>query len=55
MQKRLLSFAVVLLALYLAFGGYLQASMTMTPENLVSDLGQSIVELVTSAKQMIFG
>ena len=55
MQIRLLSIAVLLLAGYLAFGSYIHASTTSTPENLISDLGNAIFGIVESVKVAIFG
>lgn len=42
MQMRLLALALFLLAGYLTFGDYVQASMFSTPESFVADVGRGI-------------
>ena len=55
MRSRLLLLAAVLVASYLAFGEFVSESMTMTPENMINDLGGRIAGFVASAREMIFG
>ena len=47
MDLRLITFAIVLLAVYLAFGDFLTASTLSTPEGFVSDIGRAIGGAVT--------
>ena len=54
MQVRLISIATIQLAFYLAFGSYFYASMTMSPENLIGDIGKAVGVMVTSVTEAIF-
>ena len=47
MKYRMLTAAVVLLAGYLVFGDFIQASFLSTPEAFVSDVGRGIGDAIT--------
>ena len=55
MRVRLLAIALVVLAGYFAFGGYLASTATMSPENLVGDVGKAFTGVINSVKAAILG
>ena len=55
MNLRLFTAAVVLLAGYLAFGEFFQASVLSTPESFVSDVGRGIGGAITGIASNIGG